>query len=79
MQRLVGGPHPFEVCAGITDRFPQLGHAGGEFAADGSGHRYRVVQFLQDLARAAKQRLASEGELDPMGRAAQQVTANEPH
>ena len=59
-------------------RRPHRRHPVGQLAADGLRGGDRLVEVGQQPARAIQQRVAGDGQLHPVRRAAQQLAAQEP-
>jgi len=57
---------------------PVLVSPGQQLTADGTGRGYRLIQAPEQFPGPVKQRLAGQRELYPVGRAAQQLAADQP-
>ena len=79
-ERLVCGPQLLDVGVGRGDlqhRRPQRRHPVRELAADGLRGGDRLVEVTEQPPSPVQQRAAGDGQLDPVGRAAQQLAAEQ--
>jgi hypothetical protein len=80
MEVLVGGAQLREVGGGageVADRLQQPRRPAGQLAPDRLGRRHRVVEVAQEPAGPVQQGVSGQGELDPVGGAAQQVAPDQ--